>query len=295
MISKPTMRLGAGPAAVACCVVPDLDHFRGSFGGKDVIPLYRDTDGTPNCAPSTIGAISEAFDPSDSEMAALNVEVLYAYAYGILAGGDYTTRFAEALETPGPRMPLTSDPALFGKVATLGEELLWLHTFGDRCSAGRPTRIPLLDGLAMAQPVRKLPQRANEIRYDPSSQVLQIGNGLVEGVRQDVWEFEVSGMHVVRKWLSYRMARPAGRAASSTSPLDAIRPSEWLEEWTKELLELVTVLTMTLDLVPRGVALLDEVLASPLIASDELPPVPAELRQPPAVPPPTPDSVAATA
>jgi hypothetical protein len=41
--------LGLGQAIVACCAIPDLHHFRGSFGGKDVIPLYKDAAGTaPN-------------------------------------------------------------------------------------------------------------------------------------------------------------------------------------------------------------------------------------------------------
>ena len=34
--------LGAGPALSACAQLPDLDHFRGSYGAKAVLPLYRD-------------------------------------------------------------------------------------------------------------------------------------------------------------------------------------------------------------------------------------------------------------
>ena len=36
--------LGAGPALTACSDVPDLHHFRGSFGAKEVVPLYRAAD-----------------------------------------------------------------------------------------------------------------------------------------------------------------------------------------------------------------------------------------------------------
>jgi hypothetical protein len=39
-----TEALGAGQGIIASASVPDLHHFRGSFGGKDVIPLYRDAD-----------------------------------------------------------------------------------------------------------------------------------------------------------------------------------------------------------------------------------------------------------
>ena len=38
--------LGLGPAATVSAQIPDLHHFRGSFGGKGVIPLWRDADAT---------------------------------------------------------------------------------------------------------------------------------------------------------------------------------------------------------------------------------------------------------
>ena len=38
--------LGDGPAAVVTAYIPDLHHFRGSYGGKHVIPLWRDAAAT---------------------------------------------------------------------------------------------------------------------------------------------------------------------------------------------------------------------------------------------------------
>ena len=37
--------LGAGAAIGVSADIPDLHIFRGSFGGKDVMPLYRDSEG----------------------------------------------------------------------------------------------------------------------------------------------------------------------------------------------------------------------------------------------------------
>ena len=99
---------------------------------------------------------------------------------------------------------------------------------------------------------------------------------------QAAWKFEVSGMDVIAKWLGYRMSKPAGRAASSDSPLDHIRPAGWSPEWSTELVEIVAAIKGTLALVPDGIALLDEIVAGPLIAADDLPRVPDALRQPPA-------------
>lgn len=272
-----TARLGAGPAATASVAVPDLHVFHGR-GGKDVVPLYRDAAGTPNVAPAVLEAI-------EAEIGArVGAPRLFAYCYALLAGADYTSRFAEPLKTPGPRVPLTSDVALFADVADFGEELLWLHTFAERLTDNRRgSTIPLPAVLALSAPVRKMPERLADVAYDPATETLRVGDGVITGVRQDVWDFEVSGMQIVRKWLSYRTRRPSGRAASSSSPLDAIRPTEWPDEWTDELLELLAVLTHTLDLLPRGVELLDRVVASSLVSADQLPPIPPELRKPPAV------------
>lgn len=51
----------------------------------------------------------------------------------------YTERFHEALETPGPRIPLTADPDLFAQMARHGEKLIWLQTFGERFVRTLPT------------------------------------------------------------------------------------------------------------------------------------------------------------
>jgi len=65
------------------------------------------------------------------------------------------------------------------------------------------------------------------------------------------------------------------------SPLDHIRPTEWSNEWSHELRALVHVLTETLDLLPHGILLLDQILEGELISADELPEPPEESRKPP--------------
>ncbi|MGH3115833.1 MAG: type ISP restriction/modification enzyme [Gaiellales bacterium] len=284
MVSKTTMSLGKGPAAVSTVLVPDLDHFRGSFGGKDVFPLYRDGNETPNIAETTLEILSAIHRKADSAGDVVHVEHLFAYVYAILAGADYTTRFADSLATPGPRVPLTADPSLFGEVVAYGEELLWLHTFAERFrNETRGEHLPRDGSIEWASSVIRMPQAMSDISYNEKTSQLRVGDGVVSGVRPDVWAFEVSGMPVLRKWIGYRTKRGAGRAASSASPLDAIRPTEWLFEWSDELIDLLYVLTRTLDLQPVGVELLDRVVTGPQISANELPEVPSELRKPPAV------------
>jgi type I restriction-modification system DNA methylase subunit len=263
--------LGAGPAATLTTGVPDKHHFRGSYGGKDVVPLFRDAKQTPNVAPTTLRALSAILRNK------IGAQELFAYVFAVLAGTDYTSRFHEALVTPGPRIPVTADPDLFAQMVAVGQKLIWLQTFGQRSGTGRlPTA-----GVEWESLPSRLPQTRSDVKYDLRTETLQVADGVLVGVPEAVWQFEVSGMDVLPKWLGYRMAKPAGRAASSGSPLDYIRPTAWAREWSAELVEIVAVIRETLSLVPQGVALLDEIVAGPLVGADELPPIPELLRQPP--------------
>lgn len=274
LASRPTRQMGEGPGLTASTCVPDLHVFTGSYGGKDVIPLHRDAVGTPNADPQLLAELGSTLGRGGS----VAVEDLFAYVYAVLAGADYTQRFAEELTVPGPRVPLTADRDIFTEAVEYGRELLWLHTYGERFAVAR-------DGFLVSSisvdGTLTLPEKPSDIKFDPEARQLRIGHGRVVGVTPEVWGFEVSGMQVVKKWLGYRTARGAGRSASSGSPLDQIRGTSWLDEWTVELLELLSVLQRTVDLQPRGVELLDRILAGRLISASDLPEPPPELRQPP--------------
>jgi hypothetical protein len=108
LVSFVTEFLGQGPAATATVHVPDLHFFRGSYGGKHVFPLWRDSGATqPNITAGVLELLQ--VDPED----------LFAYCYALLSAPSYTSHFAGELEIPGPRLPLTRSTALFERVAAL--------------------------------------------------------------------------------------------------------------------------------------------------------------------------------
>ena len=262
--------LGGGPAAMATAEIPDLHHFRGSFGGKGVIPLWRDAEAIqPNITSGLIKYIGDAQNETTTP------ERLFAYAYGILAQPDYVRRFWEELELPPPRLPITKNGVLFNRVADHGARLLYLHTYGERFAG------PVDDGsvpqgtarCARAVPFDKYP---SDFFYEQKTQVLHVGDGEFSPVKPQVWNYSVSGLQIVKSWLDYRKLNRAGRKSSD---LDEIRPERW--EFTEELLELLWVLEATVGLQPEGTALLEEVCASELFSSDELPKPSDEERQPP--------------
>ncbi|MGH3814292.1 MAG: type ISP restriction/modification enzyme, partial [Pseudonocardiaceae bacterium] len=78
-----------------------------------------------------------------------------------------------------------------------------------------------------------------EIEYDQASMTLHIGSGQIRPVPQRVWEYEVSGMHIVKRWFEYRKKKPRVRRSS---PLNDIRATTWDANLTGELLDLLNVL-----------------------------------------------------
>jgi hypothetical protein len=170
--------------------------------------------------------------------------MLMAYCYALLNTRGYVRRFEEELRTPGPRVPITRDSALFRTTASHGEELLGLHTYaaigvGDAC---------------IAQPVGEpYPSR---YAHDPGGEALSVGDGRIEPVSQAAWDYAVSGYRVIPSYLRRRLA------ARPRSELETIRPRTWTASETRELLDLVWVIERTLVMEPVLDRLLDEVIAT---------------------------------
>lgn len=258
---------GAGPAISVCAKVPDLHHYNGR-GGR-VFPLWRDAAATePNVVPALLAALSTRYG------CPVGAEDLMAYVAALLAHPAYTARFVEDLRQPGLRVPLTADAGLFAEAAALGREVIWLHTYGERCvdpAAGRPHRAPRLaenpphvptDGVI---PGDELP---DEMRYDPATQRLHIGRGYVAAVTPAMCDYEVSGKNVLRQWFSYRKAdrtRPVIGDRRPPSDLEKIIPEGWLSEYTTDLIDLLNVLGRLVALEPRQADLLERILAAPLL------------------------------
>ena len=268
-----TQPLGPGPALVASADVPDLHHFSGR-GAKDVIPLYRTTDAQQaNIAPGLLGQLP---------LADASAEDFLAYLYGALAHPAFTERFAHELGSRELRVPITTDAALFREVGAVGRKLLKLHSYHRRfLDHDEPAGVP--PGTArctVGVPVDE-DGYPESFAHDATTQTLRVGDGAFAPVPNAIYEFEVSGLKVVRSWLRYRMKHGAGR---QSSPLNALRPAQWPTTHTQELLELIWVLEETLALQPEQARLLDRVLAGPCLQASEVAPPPDALRRP-ATPP----------
>ena len=205
-----------------------------------------------------------------------------AYLAAVMAHPGYTRRFQDDLVQPGLRLPLTRDAGLFAEAVALGEEVIWLHTFGERYadpSNGRPAGAPRLpkgegpliprDGAIPSDPAR-MPDR---IDYDADKRRLLVGEGFIDNVPAAVWQYEVSGKQVLVHWFSYRKkdrTRPVIGERRPPSPLEKIQPDRWLADYTTELLNVLHVLGRLVALEPRQADLLTRICTGPLISADTL-------------------------
>jgi hypothetical protein len=266
----------SGPAVTFAGLIPDLHHYKGSFGGR-AYPLWRDRNAAqPNIKPEFLSYLAKIYGKP------VKAEDVMAYVAAIMAHPAFTNRFASDLVRPGLHVPITAEASLFAEAVGLGNEVIWLHCYGDRFvdpAAHRPKQAPRLpkesapaipvDGTIPSAP-EPLP---NTMDYDPAAQRLKIGTGYIENVTPKMWAYEVSGKQVLWQWFSYRRrdrTKPLIGDKRPPSPLDAVQPDGWLPEYTTDMLDLLHVLGRLIALEPKQADLLNRICAGPLRTAEEL-------------------------
>ncbi|MHB1326061.1 MAG: type ISP restriction/modification enzyme, partial [Thermoleophilia bacterium] len=181
-----------------------------------------------------------------------------------------------------PDICVQSTPACLLQPLAIGRSpyMIWLHTYGQRLvpkgkkigtvPQGKARCIEAVPGTKENYP--------DSFSYDEITKTLQVGEGKFQPVSSEVWEFSVSGLEVVKSWLSYRMLSGAGR---KSSPLDDIRPDRWTSQLTEKLLELLWVLESTVATYPKLKESLEAILASELFSAKDFPFPSSEERKPP--------------
>ena len=263
-----------GPAITFTALLPDLHHYHGR-GGR-AFPLWANAAATePNIRSAMLLRLSEAYGRE------VTAEDVFAYLAAVAANPAYTARFAADLVQPGLRIPLTGDPALFAEAARRGREVIWLHTFGERCvdaAAGRLAGPPRVQSggpqIPAAGAIPSDPEHMpDEIAYDAANRRLRIGRGYIDNVPPAVWQYEISGKHVLTQWFSYRRRnreRPIIGERRQPSPLGDIQPAAWPAEYTTELLNLLHVLARLTALEPAQADLLSRICAAPTLNESAL-------------------------
>ncbi|TRV75323.1 DNA methyltransferase [Streptomyces sp. 130] len=235
-----------GPAVSVTALLPD-GHSPAGRPGR-VRPLYRRPGGLePNLAPGLLPVLRARYGQ------AVTAESVLAWI------------LAAARPSPaGCVVPLPADAARWAEGVELGRELLRLQLRGAR-GAERP-RLP---GGQRPYVRAAVPPVPVPLSYDAGERVLALGTGRVSPVPAGAWEFRVSGVRTLELWFE-RRAAVCGAPGADAAGLDAVRPRAWPQEWTSELLDLVTLLALLAELRPRQEELAGALAAGPGTGEDEL-------------------------
>jgi len=139
--------------------------------------------------PDGCGDLRKTFGPED----------VFHYAYAVFHSPTYRSRYAEFLKGDFPRLPLTSNVALFRSLCALGKELVALHLMEQLPNL--ETSYPVtgdntVDNVRYTEPASGVPGRVwiNQKQY-------------FDNVPPEVWGYHIGGYQVCQKWLKDRKGR----------------------------------------------------------------------------------------
>ncbi len=123
-------------------------------------------------------------------------QILY-YVYGVLYSGTYRMKYAEFLKTDFPRVPFAKDHKLFESMAEFGRQLTELHLLKSD-DLDKPT----------AKYQGKGDNKVVKLKYDEKNMRVYINaEQYFENVEPDIWNYQIGGYQVCRKWLKDRKDR----------------------------------------------------------------------------------------
>ncbi len=141
------------------------------------------------------GDLKKTFGPED----------VFYYMYAVFHSPTYRTRYEEFLKIDFPRLPLTSDRALFAALVEKGAELVALHLMKSPTLNNLITKYPIT-GSNEVEKVRYVEPR-KETGDEIPGRVYINKEQYFEGVEPEVWEFHIGGYQVLNKWLKDRRGR----------------------------------------------------------------------------------------
>ena len=112
----------------------------------------------------------------------------------------YRARYAQFLKTDFPRLPLTSNRALFAALVRLGKALVGLHLMR--------TTAPALCSYPVAGD-----NKVDKVVFEAASPTAEAGKVFINAtqhfanVPRTVWSYQVGGYQVAHKWLKDRKGR----------------------------------------------------------------------------------------
>jgi predicted helicase len=126
-------------------------------------------------------------------------EDILGYIYGVLYSPVYHVRYAELLKVDFPRVPLPSSREMFERLSGIGKKLIRIHLLEFRDEDGTSLQIGFPE---------KGENRVEKVNYDRKSQRIFINRTqFFNGVPEEVWEYKIGAVQVMKKFLDMRKKR----------------------------------------------------------------------------------------
>ncbi len=197
-------------------IMTEFNLFR--RGGNNIFPLYlasndrndgqanRDVNLAPDFIADVISCLGLRWvaEGRGDLRQSIGPEAIFSYMYALLHAPTYRARYAAFLKRDFPRIPLTSNLALFRALCGMGEKLVRLHLMEDE------------ERFITYYPVQGTHQ-IEHIRYvlceddETMGRVWINATHYFENVPLAVWTWHIGGYQVCLKWLKDRMGRILSR------------------------------------------------------------------------------------
>ena len=158
-------------------------------GGK--LPGHQESEKKPNFKPEFVKSLTETFGRQPTP------EEVFYYIYAILYSDTYRLKYAEFLKIDFPRIPFTKDYNLFIKIGKLGKRLVDLHLLKSDEPSSSVAKFQGTGNNKVEKP-----------KYNEKEKRVYINNNqYFEGIKQEIWNYQIGGYYVLDKWLKSRKGR----------------------------------------------------------------------------------------
>jgi len=127
-------------------------------------------------------------------------EQIFYYIYAILNSGIYRERYRDHLKIDFPRIPFTSDIELFMQLSSIGERLAAVHLMKSRELDQTFSKFAVIGNNLVEGPIFKPSFGGDGRVYINETQYFS-------HISEELWEYEVCGYKVLKKWLQVRKNR----------------------------------------------------------------------------------------
>ena len=156
---------------------------------KDLFSEHETGEKKPNIKPELFEELKKNYKKE------VTPEEIFYYIYAVLYSNIYRTKYAEFLKIDFPRVPFTKNNKLFIQLGKLGHQLADLHLLKSKELDKTISKFPV-DGSSKVEK----PKYENEKVWINKEQYF-------DGIKAEVWQYQIGGYQVCEKWLKDRKNR----------------------------------------------------------------------------------------